>query len=569
VQRHAAQSETRRERARSRRMQIEQTHWWQSATIYQIYPRSFQDTDGDGVGDLRGITRRLPYLAELGVDTIWLSPIFPSPMKDFGYDISNYVDIDPLFGKMCDFDVLLAEAHERDLRLLLDFVPNHTSDQHPWFVESRSSRRNSKRDWYLWHDPAPDGGPPNNWQSEFGGSAWQFDSTTGQYYYHAFLSEQPDLNWRNPEVVSAMHQIMRFWLRKGVDGFRVDVIWRLIKDEHFRDNPVNPHYTPEQPPNQRLVPLYTTDLPEVHDVIRGLRKIVDEFKDRLLIGEIYLPLDRLVAYYGGDLKETHLPFNFSLLETRWHAREIAKLIDSYETALPEGGWPNWVLGNHDRPRIATRVGSAQARVAAMLLLTLRGTPTIYYGEEIGLVPVSIPPDRIRDPLERNIPGLNLGRDGARTPMQWTTQSYAGFSNFEPWLPLTEDWPVRNVEILRRDNRSIYSLYRRLIETRKRSEALKRGSYHPIAARGDVLIYVRAFDTERILIVLNLGATRVVLASNAPKGIILVSTSGKREGDFIDLNGQLDANEGLVVRLASDVDISSIEPDFRMAPVART
>jgi alpha-glucosidase len=225
-----------------------------------------------------------------------------------------------------------------------------------------------------------------------------------------------------------MHEVMRFWLRKGVDGFRVDVIWHLIKDAQFRDNPVNPHYTADQPPNQRLVPLYTTDLPEVHDVIRGLRKIVDEFPERLLIGEIYLPLDRLVAYYGSDLKETHLPFNFSLLETRWHAREIAKLIDSYEAALPEGGWPNWVLGNHDRPRIAARVGSAQARIAAMLLLTLRGTPTIYYGDEIGLEQAPIPPGRIRDPLARNVPGLNLGRDGARTPMQWSAKLNAGFSS---------------------------------------------------------------------------------------------------------------------------------------------
>jgi alpha-glucosidase len=536
-------------------MQTERIPWWRSATIYQIYPRSFQDTDGDGVGDLCGIISRLPYLVELGVDAIWLSPIFPSPMKDFGYDVSDYVDIDPLFGTMRDFDTLLEAAHKEHLRLLLDFVPNHTSDRHPWFAESRSSRRNPKRDWYLWHDPAPNGGPPNNWLSEFGGSAWQFDNTTGQYYYHAFLPEQPDLNWRNAEVVGAMHEVMRFWLRKGVDGFRVDVIWRLIKDAQFRDNPENPHYRADQPPNQRLVPLYTTDLPEVHDVSRGLRKIVDEFPERLLIGEIYLPLDRLVAYYGSDLKETHLPFNFSLLETRWHTREIAKLIDSYETALPEGGWPNWVLGNHDRPRIAARVGSAQARIAAMLLLTLRGTPTIYYGDEIGLVQAPIPPDRIRDPLASNVPGLNLGRDGARTPMQWSAKSNAGFSSSEPWLPLTADWPARNVEILNRDSRSIYGLYRRLVETRRHSEALKRGSYHPIAAKGDMLIYVRAFDTDRILVMLNLGATPVVSTSNEFKGIVLVSASGKHEGDFVDQNTQLDANEGLVIKLALDVDIS--------------
>ena len=543
-------------------MQIEQIPWWQSATIYQVYPRSFQDTDGDGVGDLRGITSRLPYFAELGVDAIWLSPIFRSPMKDFGYDVSNYVDIDPLFGTMGDFDTLLEAAHKQGLRLLLDFVPNHTSDQHPWFVESRSSRRNPKRDWYLWRDPAPDGGPPNNWLSEFGGSAWQFDNATGQYYYHAFLSSQPDLNWRNPEVVNTMHEVMRFWLRKGVNGFRVDVIWHLIKDAQFRDNPVNPHYTADQPPNQKLVPLYTTDLPEVHDVIRGLRKIVDEFPERLLIGEIYLPLDRLVAYYGSDLRETHLPFNFSLLKTRWHAREIATLIDSYEAALPDGGWPNWVLGNHDRPRIAARIGLAQARVAAILLLTLRGTPTIYYGDEIGLAQVPIQPDRIRDPLGKNVIGLNLGRDGARTPMQWNAKPHAGFSQFEPWLPVTEDWTARNVETLRKDDTSMYNLYRRLIEARRRSEALKRGSYHPISAEGDVLLYVRALGSERILIILNLGATPVAFVSTPPRGIVLVSTSGEREGELIDLNVQLGANEGLIIKLAPEVDLSSIEPGFQ-------
>ncbi len=311
-------------------MQIKQIPWWQTATIYQVYPRSFQDTDGDGVGDLRGVIRRLPYLVELGVDAIWLSPIFPSPMKDFGYDISNYVDIDPLFGTISDFDQLLSLAHEQGLRLILDFVPNHTSDQHPWFVESRSSRSSCKRGWYIWHDPGPGGGPPNNWLSEFGGSAWQFDEVTGQYYYHAFLPEQPDLNWRNPGVVTAMHDVMRFWLDKGIDGFRVDVIWHLIKDEQFRDNPLNSRYVPgRMPPNQQLVPLFTADLLAVHDVIRGLRQVIDEYSERLLIGEIYLPFDRLVAYYGEELRGAHLPFNFSLLDTRWHARDIAKLIDDY------------------------------------------------------------------------------------------------------------------------------------------------------------------------------------------------------------------------------------------------
>lgn len=272
--------------------------WWQKAVIYQVYPRSFQDSNGDGVGDLRGITDRLPYLADLGIDAIWLSPIFTSPMDDFGYDIADYRGIDPLFGTMADFDELLEQAHRLDLKLLLDLVPNHTSSRHAWFIESRSSRSNPKRDWYIWRDPGPDGGPPTNWLSEFGGKAWAHDEVTGQYYYHAFLTSQPDLNWRNPEVRRAMHDIMRFWLGKGVDGFRIDVLWHLIKDDKFRDNPPNPEYREGQPPNWQVLPLYTTDRPEVHDIVAGFRRVANEFGERLLVGEIYLPPQRLVTYYS-------------------------------------------------------------------------------------------------------------------------------------------------------------------------------------------------------------------------------------------------------------------------------
>jgi alpha-glucosidase len=283
--------------------------WWQTAVIYQVYPRSFQDTDGDGVGDLKGVVERLPYLVELGVDALWLSPIFVSPMADFGYDIADYTAIDPLFGTMADFDALVAVAHARGLKVLLDFVPNHTSIAHPWFRESRASRTSAKRDWYIWRDPAPGGGPPNNWLSEFGGPAWAFDEATGQYYYHAFLAAQPDLNWRNPAVRAAMHEVMRFWLRRGVDGFRVDVIWHLIKDDAFRDNPINPGFRDGEPPYRRFVPVYSADRPEVHEVVRGLRGVIDEFAGRVLIGEIYLPIERLVAYYGRDRSGPHLPLN--------------------------------------------------------------------------------------------------------------------------------------------------------------------------------------------------------------------------------------------------------------------
>ena len=413
----------------------ENVPWWKSGILYQIYPRSFQDSDGDGLGDLRGVIERLPYLRELGVDALWLSPIFPSPMEDFGYDISDYTGIDPLFGTLADFDALVAAAHDFGLKIILDLVPNHTSDQHPWFIESRGSRDSAKRDWYIWRDPKGEGGPPNNWLSEFGGSTWEFDAHTGQYYYHAFLRSQPDLNWRNPEVRGAMHDVMRFWLRRGVDGFRVDVMWHLIKDDLLRDNPPNPDFVPGQQPYEQLIPLYSTDRPEVHDVVAELRQVIDEFEDRVLIGEIYLPPAKLAAYYGRDLAGAHLPFNFALISTPWNARAIAKLVDDYEAALPAGAWPNWVLGNHDRQRIASRLGTDQARVAAMLLLTLRGTPTLYYGDEIGMPQVAIAPDRVRDPWEKNVPGMGVGRDGCRTPMQWDDTAYAGFSVREPWLPL--------------------------------------------------------------------------------------------------------------------------------------
>ena len=525
--------------------------WWQTAVIYQIYPRSFQDVDGDGIGDLRGIARRLPHLGELGVDAIWISPIFPSPMADFGYDISDYTGIHPMFGTLEEFDALVAAAHAQGLKVLLDLVPNHTSDQHPWFEDSRSSRQSGRRDWYIWRDPAPDGGPPNNWRSEFGGGAWQRDERTGQYYYHAFLAAQPDLNWRNPAVRHAMHDVMRFWLRRGVDGFRVDVIWHLLKDAKFRDNPPNPNFRTGQPPHRAVVPLYTTDLPEVHEVIAELRKVVDEFPDRVLIGEIYLPIEKLVAYYGRDLRGAHLPFNFALLDVPWRARSIAKLVDDYEAALPPGGWPNWVLGNHDQPRIASRVGPEQARIAAMLLLTLRGTPTIYYGDEIGMAQVPIPPDRVRDPFELNVPGIGCGRDGARTPMQWDATAHAGFSSVEPWLPVAVEFTATNVERQRRDPMSIYNLYRRLIAVRRRSPSLLFGRYQPLAAERDLLLFFREHGRERTLICLNLGEgdVAVTLADGRLRGPILVSSRGDRDGTPVDGELALNGHEGVVVALA--------------------
>jgi alpha-glucosidase len=529
---------------------MQKVRWWQTGVIYQIYPRSFQDTDGDGVGDVRGIIQRLPYLAELGVDAIWISPIFTSPMADFGYDIANYTDIDPLFGTLADFDALLEAAHKQSIKVILDLVPNHTSDQHAWFVDSRSARTSDKRDWYIWRDPGPGGGPPNNWLSEFGGSAWTSDEATGQYFYHAFLPEQPDLNWRNPQVRVAIYDVMRFWLRRGADGFRVDVIWHLIKDEEFRDNPSNPAFRPGDPPHHALVPLYTTDRPEVHGVVSEMRCVIDEFADRLLIGEIYLPIERLIQYYGRDLSGLHLPFNFSLLSAVWAPRSIAKLVEEYEAALPQGGWPNWVLGNHDRPRIASRVGAAQARIAAMLLLTLRGTPTIYYGDELGMLDVAIPRERVRDVAEKNLPEHGLGRDRCRTPMQWDPTRFAGFSEQEPWLPLPDSAQKENVVNQQRDLTSFLSLYRALIALRRSEPSLQLGSYRMIYAREDAWLFLREFKDECILVALNMGGepTAVAFTSGPILGRLLLSTHLDREDE--DVSGSIDlrSHEGVVVKL---------------------
>jgi alpha-glucosidase len=520
--------------------------WWQRGTVYQVYPRSFMDANGDGIGDLAGIASRLDYLRSLGIDALWLSPIYPSPMKDFGYDVADYTAVDPLFGTLADFDRLIEAAHARSLKVILDFVPNHTSDEHPWFKESRSSRCNPKRDWYLWRDA------PNNWLSCFGGSAWQFDAATGQYYYHAFLPEQPDLNWRNPEVVQAMLGVLRFWLERGVDGFRVDVLWHLVKDHDFADNPPNPAWREGMDPYNALVSLQTTDRPEVHDIVLAMRKLLDAYPERVLIGEIYLPLERLVAYYGadpnGEMHGAHLPFNFQLLSAPWDAAHLAALIAEYERLLPEGAWPNWVLGNHDRPRVASRVGPAQARVAAMLLLTLRGTPTLYYGDELGMQDVPIAPERVQDPFERRVPGLGLGRDPVRTPMQWSAEPNAGFTTGEPWLPLAASWREVNVAAQARDPASMLSLYKQLIALRRGESALEVGSFAPLEAPSGVLAYLRG---DAFLVALNLTATPQRLRLPRP-GSVALSTRLDREGEPTGGTLALRPDEGVVVRLERKV-----------------
>jgi alpha-glucosidase len=519
--------------------------WWQQGIIYQVYPRSFLDTNGDGIGDLEGILRRLDYLAWLGVDAIWLSPIYPSPMADFGYDIQDHCDIDPVFGGFASFTRLIDAAHRRNIKIILDLVPNHTSDRHPWFIDSRRSRTSRKRHWYIWRDGQPDGGPPNNWLSNFGGSAWEFDRTTGQYYYHAFLKQQPDLNWRNTHVRRAMHAVMRFWLDRGVDGFRVDVLWHLMKDAAFRDNPINPAYAPGQPDINRLLPVYSADQPEIADIVAGFRKLLNQYPDRVLIGEIYLPLERLVTYYGENLTGVHLPFNFQLLFTSWQAAALAALVAEYERLLPAGAWPNWVLGNHDQKRVATRLGVAQARVAAMLLLTLRGTPTLYYGDEIGMIDEPIPFDAVQDPWERNEPGLGFGRDPQRTPMQWDASRFSGFSMHPPWLPIGANYAACNVAAQKDDPASMLVFYRSLIALRRSIPALTHGSYRPVDVGEHVLAYERFAEVDRILIALNLhGVPRQIQLPAWAGNRVLLSTRADRSSALAEL--VLQPNEGVIV-----------------------
>jgi alpha-glucosidase len=527
-------------------------HWWQSGIIYQIYPRSFQDSNGDGIGDLKGIASRLDHLVALGVDAIWISPIYPSPMADFGYDISNYTDIDPMFGTLADFDALVSAAHARGLKIVLDFVPNHTSDQHPWFVESRSSRHSAKRDWYIWRDGKADGSVPNNWVSEFGGSSWAFDTATQQYYYHAFLKEQPDLNWRNDDVRGAMLDVLRFWLDRGVDGFRVDAVHHLIEAKHLKDNPLNPDWREGQSPARRLARLYSLDQAETHDCIAEMRALTDTYRDRVLIGEASLPIEQLMAYYGKKAPGFQLPFNFHLIKSPWDPHVIATLIEQYESALAggPGRWPNWVLGNHDRSRVASRIGPEQARVAAMLLLTLRGTPTIYQGEEIGMADVPIPTQAVRDPWEKNVPGLGLGRDPERTPMQWDGSENAGFTSGEPWLPLSDNRRTVNVAAQRADPRSMFSLYRQLIALRRKELALSVGVHVQAEAIGDVLTYRRFHEGRWITVALNFSAEERVIDRQREADEVLLSTHLDR-GE--KLNGKvvrLRTNEGLVMAAAA-------------------
>jgi alpha-glucosidase len=492
-----------------------QDPWWKHAVIYEIYPRSFQDSNGDGVGDINGITFRLDYLRDLGIDAIWISPMYPSPLIDFGYDVADYTAIDPLYGTLADFDRLVSESKKRNIRVIMDFVPNHSSDQHSWFKESRSSRTNPKRDWYIWRDGKAPGQPPNNWQSWFGHSAWQFDAATNQYYYHHFYTEQPDLNWRNPEVRKAMYDAMRFWFKRGVAGFRLDAVSRLFEDPNLHDDPILPGKNAYGDPN--IVHKYTDNLPEVHEVLREMRRVADEFPgDPVLISEADEPnIAELSKMYGSKNDEVQLPMDFQIADVNiLSAPEFRRLLNEVDHNAAHGQ-PHYFFSNHDQPRQWDRYGDGVhndqiAKLMATLLLATRATPLMYYGEEIGMrTTLPTRKEDVQDPIGKIGWPEEKGRDGERTPMQWDTSKDAGFSTAErPWLPVPPSAAEYNVSVESREPGSILTFYKRVLALRRSEPALRDGGYVPLNPDDpDVLSFLRKSpgNGDSILVVLNMSA----------------------------------------------------------------
>jgi alpha-glucosidase len=528
--------------------------WWREVVLYENHLLSLRDGSGDGIGDLEGLIQSLDYLAgTLGVSAVWVGPFFRSPLLDTGFDITDHKDVDPTFGDLETFDRLIEQAHARGLRVIADYVPNHTSDQHPWFMESRSSRESPKRDWYVWADAPPGARYPNNWVSEVSGSVWEWDEPTGQFYLHSHLREQPDLNWRNPEVRGEMLDVLRFWLDRGVDGFRIDVAHMLMKDPELRDNPPNP--MPETNPYELQDPGFYAQLhvndrlhPDLHEVLRAINKVLGEYDgDRVAIGEVEaLDWPRWAEFYGDNLDELHLPFAFKLIETPWRATELADAIGSLEAALPSGAWPIFALGNHDRRRLASRIGRAQARVAAVLLLTVRGVPSLLYGDELGMIDQPVPSGRGRDAFA--LAG-GVTHDQTRTPMPWTSGLNGGFSTADAsalWLPVSDEFETINVETQLADPGSILNLYRELLAIRKQSDALRLGDYrrHP-ASDERCLVYTRTAGVERKLVALNLTKEPSELAV-AVQGTLTLSTTLKRAGETVEGRLQLAADEAVVI-----------------------
>jgi alpha-glucosidase len=519
--------------------------WFPGSVIYQIYPRSFKDTTSDGIGDLKGITAKLDYLKGLGISAIWLSPIYPSPMLDLGYDIADYKNIDPIFGTLADFDQLVTEVHKQHLKIMVDFVPNHTSSLHPWFQESRKNKTNPKRDWYIWKDAKPDGSVPNNWISVAGGSAWEFDHKTKQFYLHSFLKDQPDLNWRNPEVVVAMSDVLRFWLRRGVDGFRVDVFYYIFKDENFLDEPVNKNYRPGvDHPNEKLKHIYSKDQPESLEMMATFNDILDEFGNKFMVSETYVTIPETTNIYSTSKSGSHAPFNFHLIFQPFEAGAYKKIIDEFQTSIRPQDVPVYVLGNHDQSRIVTRLGGEKAaRVAAMMKLTLPGTPFIYYGDEIGMADVKIPHEKRKDTFEVN-------RDPQRTPMQWDDSIYAGFSDAEPWLPVAPNYKTVNVKKESQDGYSLLTLYKTLLRLRKTLITIQFGKYIPVTIDNEfVFAYIRSFGNENLLVVLNFSSEeQLVKLPYHEMKFILTTYLDHKDPEIKEFTFRLRSHEGWIIRV---------------------
>jgi len=557
--------------------------WWKKAVFYQIYPRSFYDTMGNGIGDLQGIIDKLDYLNDgtpnsLMVDAIWLCPFYVSPDMDFGYDIADYCKIDSCYGNLIDFDRLLAEAHRRKIRVIIDLVLNHTSDQHKWFIESRSSRDNPKRDWYVWRDGRGSRNrPPNNWKNNFFGSAWAWDEKTGQYYLHSFLKEQPDLNWFNPDVRKAMFKAVRFWLDRGVDGFRLDVAHCYCQDELFRDNPsifhrirrvssnrfwdrpfvVNLFQMLELPELQDKI--YSRHHPETHNVLKEFRQVLDQYPQKTSVGEVNSEDSAIVAaYYGSDNDELHMNFYFALAQCRWKAGAFRRAVEKWEQSLPKSAWPAYTFSNHDIMRAISHYGRKgqevqRARLLAMLLLTLRGTPFIYYGEEIGMKEAKLKRSEIKDPVGLKWYPLYQGRDGCRTPMQWTAGRNAGFTEAEPWLPVGPEVDQRNVATQDQDPASLLNFYRLMLNLRRSNSALQLGTYASVVegVPADCYFFKRELDGKCFLVALNFSNGRREtdfrrLANNA---VLILSTNPARQtGSSID-KMTLDPHESCILDIS--------------------
>jgi alpha-glucosidase len=511
---------TARKATASKTVDAEGHQWWQHAVFYEIYPRSFADSNNDGIGDLKGITAKLDYLKDLGVDAIWLTPCFPSPQVDFGYDVSDYENIDPMYGSLTDFDMLASEGKKDGIRIILDFVVNHTSDQHKWFLDSKSSRTSEHRDWYIWHDGKGSGQPPNNWTSIFGGSAWTLDAATNQYYYHFFYPQQPDLNWRNPAVKDAMFDVTRFWYKRGVSGFRLDAVDTLFEDPNLHDDPVLPGKNAFGDPIEQYK--YNSKLPEVHDVLRELRKVADE-NNGVLIGETWTAdIAELNKYYGEGNNELQLPMDFLFTTVnKLSPADFRKQIAAVDSA---SGWPTFVIGNHDIARSYDRYGDGEhndqiAKLMAALYLTLRGTPIMYYGEEIGMK--TTPPTRkedVKDPIGRMGWPKEKGRDGERTPMQWDESENAGFSKVAPWLPVPPTFKTHNVADESKDTDSVLNFYKKVLKLRHTNRALLDGAYVP-QNRNDqnVLSYLRAYKDQTVLVALNMSGAEQKVSFDLSKG----------------------------------------------------